>query len=1024
VNKTIWQAARVVCLLLIAACLLGAAALQSQTSVLQRGVDLGSPLNRPQNIYGINIHLLEEDDPSQTLRSLKDAGYGWVRQEWDWQNTDWDRTDTVTSAIQAEGLGLVAVLNGSVPPDAGAFAAYAGEFAARYQDPVDIYQLWDEPNLEIGWHTQPSASDYAGLLQAAYTAIHEADPTATVLLAGLAPTVETGPKNLSDVLYLQQLYDLHAGDYFDAVAGKPYGFNTSPEDRTVDGGMLNFSRLILLREVMTAHGDGEKFLWGTNFGWNTQPSIWGLVSADRQRAYTQAAYARAATEWAWAGPLFLETPRPTDPPDDPHNGFAIDPALVVAKETVLHPGAYSADKLNAYAQFEGAWKFSELGADIPHDGVGTMSFEFVGDDLTLTVRRANYRAYLYVTIDGQPANALPTDSNNNAYIILTSPDLQPQVASVTLASGLGPGKHTAVIRADRGWDQWAIVSVAVGPVPAGGDNRAWLAVLAIAGLASAAVLFYSLRLPIGVPPISSSSPTGYFAQTLTAALISLVLWLSAWVTWGDKLVNMVRQNGEALPFVVTILTAGLLYFSPFLILSIVSILALLVLFYLRPLVALPIIAFFIPFYLIPRLLFDRAFSMLEACTLLAVVALTMRLMQVGIGRLRQDLQARRKNEPRNKSLRLHALMAHISALDLAVLAFAIVCAASVGVADIRGVAIYEFRVVVAESVLFYGLIRVSLSSLFSDKVTAMKFIWLTIDFFLIGAVAVALYGLSNLITGENLITAEGGIARIRSIYGSPNNLGLYMGRAIPIAAAVALLGTQRWRRVAYGLALLPLMAAALLSFSRGALLFGIPASFIVILLFWGGRKAAIALAGLAGIGALAIIPLSRNPRFASLLDLSSGTSFFRINVWRSAWAMFVDHPLLGVGLDNFLYAYRGRYIQPEAWQEPNLPHAHNIFLDALTRTGALGFASLLAILALFYRAAVKCLHAAKHSPTLRSLVIGLLASMVNTLAHGMVDTGFWFVDLAFVFMMTLAVMETVRSLLRTETRQGDVTGII
>ena len=38
-----------------------------------------------------------------------------------------------------------------------------------------------------------------------------------------------------------------------------------------------------------------------------------------------------------------------------------------------------------------------------------------------------------------------------------------------------------------------------------------------------------------------------------------------------------------------------------------------------------------------------------------------------------------------------------------------------------------------------------------------------------------------------------------------------------------------------------------------------------------------------------------------------------------------------VGLDNFLYAYRGRYILDAAWQEPNLNHPHNIVLDFATR---------------------------------------------------------------------------------------------
>src|SRR3989304_5714952 len=197
---------------------------------------------------------------------------------------------------------MAAVLTGGSPPDPAAFAAFAADFASRYRDQIDVYQIWDEPNLESGWSGPPSAAEYARLLQASYAAIHDADPRAIVLLAGLAPTVETGPKNIGDVLYLRQLYALGAGPYFDAVAGKPYGFNTSPDDRAVDPGVLNFSRLILLREEMIAHGDGDKFLWSSHFGWNNRSSICGHVSAEQQIEYTRKAFARAQNEWQWAGP--------------------------------------------------------------------------------------------------------------------------------------------------------------------------------------------------------------------------------------------------------------------------------------------------------------------------------------------------------------------------------------------------------------------------------------------------------------------------------------------------------------------------------------------------------------------------------------------------------------------------------------------------------------------------------------------------------------------------------------------------
>ena len=82
--------------------------------------------------------------------------------------------------------------------------------------------------------------------------------------------------------------------------------------------------------------------------------------------------------------------------------------------------------------------------------------------------------------------------------------------------------------------------------------------------------------------------------------------------------------------------------------------------------------------------------------------------------------------------------------------------------------------------------------------------------------------------------------------------------------------------------------------------------------------------------------LFRTPRFADLFNFGSGTSFVRIKLWRGAWQMALEHPVLGVGPDNFLYAYRTRYVLPSAWTELNLSHPHNILLDLWTRLGLIG----------------------------------------------------------------------------------------
>jgi len=223
------------------------------------------------------------------------------------------------------------------------------------------------------------------------------------------------------------------------------------------------------------------------------------------------------------------------------------------------------------------------------------------------------------------------------------------------------------------------------------------------------------------------------------------------------------------------------------------------------------------------------------------------------------------------------------------------------------------------------------------------------------------------------------------------------------------------------LAALILALTTLLTFSKGALLLGLPAALSLILILWLGRWGVIAV-GAAGVGGLAALPLlSRLPRFASVLNLGSGTSFFRVKLWVSAWRMFLDHPLFGVGPDNFLYQYRSRYILPEAWQEPNLSHPHNIALDYLSRLGLLGVACGLWLHLGFWRAAIDTYRRLRSPMTnydLLALCVGLMASVADMLAHGLVDHSFFLIDLAFVFCLTLALVQHLQRLAAEEGSDG------
>ncbi len=1009
---------------------LGAAAVGLQHEAKARGIVVGLPQAdldpRPESLRAVNVDLTQY--PSGAVSGVLDdlTFFSWLRIPLRWSQIeptrglfDWSLTDAALPDAAARGYRLILVLldapdwakptgvEANTPiGDVAAFAGFAAAVAERYGGVVDAYQVWDEPNLLSGWGYRPSAAGYTALLSTAYPALKAADPTATVIAAALAPTLETGPDNISDLLYLQQLYDLEADSFFDAVAGKPYGFATGPGDRDAVADRLTLSRFVLLRDVMERNGDSAKLLWGGNFGWNTWPgSPWRTVSTDDQATFTVELYERAEREWLWAGPLALEAYQPnfTAPGQpaaatDRHWGFAlVDPAGVdtplgealttapAPDPSVAGPGSYTTQ--HPAAAYSGPWEFSELGADIPEDyAAATLTIRFRGSDFGLRVRRDDYRAYLYVEVDGQPANALPRDEHGS-YLVLTSPTRSAEVSLIPVAHGLDPEReHVAVIRPERGWDQWSIAGFAVGrPAPDDGFAPA-LALSALVGALGLVGLWATRREWRRLLPSTVTDRVGVLAATLIGGL----LYVAGWLAWDAPAAALTRRLGDALPIVLTAATAGVFYFAPSFTLAVLALLVLGVLFYLRPDLALALLAVVLPFFLFPRMLWSRGASLYEFALWLALAAT---LLRYGPGWLRAHRLPR------------------LSGLDLAVGALLVLGGVSTLAAEQRAVAVYEFRTVFVSSAVLYFVTRV----VPLDRAAQLRIVggWI------LGAALVAGYGLFQFMTGQDLIVTGEGVARIRSIYGSPNNLGLYLGRALPVALALLATGALSARRArrldaraaagltGLGIALAVIGFALLLSFSRGALVLGVPAALVVLLIAWQGRRGLWIVGGL-GVAALIALPLLLQiPRFAGMFDLQDGTGFFRINLWISAWRMFLDHPWLGVGPDNFLYAYRSYYILPAAWEEPNLSHPHNLVMDFLSRLGAPGLLIGSALVVGFWRTAWRRARAQRRLGDAIgfALTIGLMGAIADMLAHGLVDHSFFLVDLAGVFMLAVGMIQ-------------------
>jgi putative inorganic carbon (HCO3(-)) transporter len=97
---------------------------------------------------------------------------------------------------------------------------------------------------------------------------------------------------------------------------------------------------------------------------------------------------------------------------------------------------------------------------------------------------------------------------------------------------------------------------------------------------------------------------------------------------------------------------------------------------------------------------------------------------------------------------------------------------------------------------------------------------------------------------------------------------------------------------------------------------------------------------------------------------------------------------------------------PDAWQEPNLSHPHNILLDFWVRLGLLGVVLLVALQTAFWRQAIKWYRQFQETDKLYlALIVGTIGSMVNLLGHGLIDNSVFVQDLSNVFVLLLALVQ-------------------
>lgn len=207
--------------------------------------------------------------------------------------------------------------------------------------------------------------------------------------------------------------------------------------------------------------------------------------------------------------------------------------------------------------------------------------------------------------------------------------------------------------------------------------------------------------------------------------------------------------------------------------------------------------------------------------------------------------------------------------------------------------------------------------------------------------------------------------RVAGIYGP----GLYATQALLFATVLFFaLRDQRlssWSRGVIVVALVAALLGLLLSGSRSTYLTLVAVLAIGPLVFLSWRKTLLIY--VAGTTTLVVCYFSVgvfHDRVLSGLDeiqvyaaLSDpvhesrhGSVGQRLEMWRTAWMIFQDNPVLGVGRGNFPVA-AAKYVEAGVAhpQSAGHPHPHNGYLEFLVSNGSVGVALLLALLIYPYR---------------------------------------------------------------------------
>jgi putative inorganic carbon (HCO3(-)) transporter len=234
---------------------------------------------------------------------------------------------------------------------------------------------------------------------------------------------------------------------------------------------------------------------------------------------------------------------------------------------------------------------------------------------------------------------------------------------------------------------------------------------------------------------------------------------------------------------------------------------------------------------------------------------------------------------------------------------------------------------------------------------------------------------------------QGLVYRAQGTAGTPNGYAMYLVVTMSFALALLFLRGRRSYQAFAGVVLCAGIPALVFSLSRGGWISFV--TVIVVTLVLASRRGRLKVRTLVLIACTACVVLFVISIVASDLIVSRltsedhGSAASRVELAEGAWRMIQDHPVLGVGLNNYtLLMPRYDWDSLQSWGRPAV--VHNVYLLVTAETGIIGLVAFLWLLASVLSQAWLLVRRAPND-AVWMVGVGILCTCIALAVHNAVD---------------------------------------